>query len=141
MSRCHQHPRNYLVAGAYQNHAVKFVRFHHDFYRSCYYVPARKRVSHALMSHRYAIANCNRIKLKWCAPRRSYSVLDSPRHFVKMHMPRYDIGPAVNHRHQWPIDFFVGKAACLQQGSCHVAFNSAVYFSTSQFRRHKAKHL
>ena len=61
--RSHEHARRHLVAVGYANHRVGLVGIHHVFHRVGNDIARRKRIEHAVVSHRNAVVDGYRIEL------------------------------------------------------------------------------
>ena len=113
--RAHKHAGHYLVAVGHKHHRVERVSTGQALHRVGNKLARDKRVLHALVSHRYAVANADGRHDHRVAAGGDYALLDRTRYFRKVRVPRDNLALSADHAHKRLADFVVRPPERLHQ--------------------------
>ena len=102
-----------LVAGGDHNQSVQLMRLYHDLDGVFDQLAAGQRVSHAFMTHGYAVAHANSLEFKGHSSRGEDACFYSLSQLIEMNMPRDKIIKRVDNSYEGTTDLFIAQAGGL----------------------------
>ena len=141
--RCHKKAGHVFVAVRDHDQTVELVRHCQRFRRIRDQVSCHERIFHPDMSHRDAVADCDRRYHDRRASRHRDSHLHCLCDLIQVHMPRHDLIVGADHSDQRPVQLFLGHPKRIKQRSvrrlldalCHCVTSHLSYLTFRYTRR------